>query len=559
MTGMDIHKLISASNLEKLAVHLKQFDYSKLFSRAKRLDQILVVDISKKLTLLNIEVKPKIKALAIDVVDLPGQDKDQAIVDELTRFIQKYQIQHTNVILKPSLETSLIKRIQLPSVPDIELPETIKWKIKEDLPFELSEAVISYSLIERVTKDDGSRALDIICAAARQQRIKSQVLLIKQAGLNCLSVGLLPFSYAALSDQLVGGKEESIGIIDLGEQTASISICRGRKLEFYRELPLSVDKLKESLKGVLVSDKGKVQLSDQEAEAAIFEIGVPHIESSFRGKVSSSQVLSMLRPNLERLGVEIKRSIAYFVSEYGGNQVTKIFLAGSATKIPNIDTFLSQETTLICKKVALDALDVSSGDVDSLKLTEHFGDLGLVIDYIHSVNLLPFEFRAEKFEKIEKISLRWVVFILFLILFVSYLFAKIGMGAYQRRLNNAKLHLNVLSEIKETKGKIDELNNFIGDIRSQEVVISSILKRLSNIASHRGFFILDFWLDAETKSGEMAGFVKSTSENPDTVLAGFIRRAEETHYFSDVDLVSVKKSKRDGFDITEFEINFVLE
>ena len=551
--------MFSASNLEKLAGYLKQFDYSKFLSRSKKIDQILVVDISKKLTLLNIEVKPKIRALAIEVIDLPEQDKDRAIIGELTRFIQKYQIQHTNAILKPSLDSYLIKRIQLPSVPEVELPETIKWKIKEDLPFELSEAAISYSLIDRVAKDDGSKALDIICAAARQQRIKSQVMLIKQAGLNCLSVGLLPFSYAALSDQLVGEKEESIGIIDLGEQTASISICRDRRLEFYRELPLSVDKLKESLKGVLVSEEGKVQLSDQEAEAAIFEIGVPQKESSFRGKASSSQVLSMLRPNLERLGVEIKRSITYFVSEYGGNQVTKIFLAGSATKIPNLDTFLSEETTLICTKVSSDTLDCSCGNVDSLKLTEHLGDLGLVIDYRHAVNLLPFEFRAEKFEKIEKISLRWVAFILFLILFVSYLFAKIGMGAYQRRLSNAKLHLNVLSEIKETKGKIDQLNNFIGDIRSQETVISSILKKLSNIASHRGFFILDFWLDAETKRGEMSGFIKSTSENPDTVLASFIRRAEETQYFSDVDLVSVKKSKRDGFDVTEFDISFVLE
>ena len=556
---MDIQKLISASNLEKLAVHLKQFDYSKLLSRSKKVDQILVVDISEKLALLNIEVKPKIRALAIEVVDLDDQDKDQAIVDELTRFIQKYQIQHTNAILKPSLETSLIKRIQLPSVPDIELPETIKWKIKEDLPFELSEAAIGYSLIERITKDDGSKALDIICAAARQDKIRSQVLLIKQAGLNCLSVGLLPFGYAKLTDHLTQDKAESVGILHMGKNLSYLAVCRDQRLEFYRELPISVDKLKDSLKGVLISDKGKVELTDQEAEEALFNVGVPQKESSFKDKASSTQILSMLRPHLERLGVEIKRSITYFVSEYGGNQVTKIFLAGSATRIPNIDTFLSQETTLICKKVALDALDVSCGDADSQKICEHLGNLGLVIDYIHSVNLLPFEFRAEKFEKIEKISLRWVAFILFLILFVSYLFAKIGMGAYQRRLNNAKLHLNVLSEIKETKGKIDELNNFIGDIRSQEVVISSILKRLSNIASHRGFFILDFWLDAETKSGEMAGFVKSTSENPDTVLAGFIRRAEETHYFSDVDLVSVKKSKRDGFDITEFEINFVLE
>ncbi len=556
---MDIQKIISVSNLKSLAERLKQFDYSKLLNRSKKLDQILVVDISDKLTLLNIEVKPKIRALAIDAIDLPEQDKDQTIVGALTRFIQKYQVQHTNAILKPSLDSSIIKRIQLPSVPEVELPETIKWKIKEDLPFELSEAAIGYSLIKRATKDDGSKALDIMCAAARQERIRSQVLLIKQAGLKCLSVGLLPFSYAALSDQLGGGKEESIGIIDLGQQTASISICKGRRLEFYRELPLSVDKLKESLKGVLVSAEGRIQLSDQEAEAAIFEIGVPQAESSFRGKTSSSQILSMLRPNLERLGVEIKRSIAYFVSEYGGDQVIKVFLAGLSVKIPNIDTFLSEETNLICKKVALDGLEISSGDVDSQKIREHLGCLGLVIDYGHAVNLLPFEFRAEKFEKIQKLSLRWVAFILFLILFVSYLFAKIGMGAYQRRLNNAKLHLNVLSEIKETKEKIDELDNFISDIRSQEVLISGILKSLSHIASHRGFFILDLWLNADSKKGEMSGFVKSTSENPDTVVADFIRRAEETHYFSDVDLVSVKKSKHDGFDVTEFDISFVLE
>jgi len=576
---MDIKKYLEKINIEKITRSFKNFDfkkldlknfdfkklnpkeldYKKIFNRPKKVDQIVIVDISSKLTLLNVELKPEIKVLALESYDLPEKAWEETVAASITSFIQEKQINHTNAILKPHLESVLIKRIQLPAVPEAELPDSIKWQIKGDLPFDPSEAVSDFIIINRSTKDDGSRILDIVSAAAREAEIRSQVLLLKQAGLNCLAVGLLPFSYASVVNYLYQKSEESVAVWHLDKSLSYIAVCKGGLLQFYRELPISVDKLKESLRRALTSDKGRVELTEAEAQEALFKIGVPKNDVALKEKLTSSQILSMIRPSLERLSVEIKRSLTYFVSEYAGGEIKEILLAGKAVTIPNIDQFLNKETTLVCRKISSHEKSIAVDALDPVTLAESTGDLGMLLNYRQSLNLLPREFRSEKLEKIEKISIRWVAIITFLILFVSYLLARAGMSACQRRLDNARLHLNVLAEIKKTKDNIDEINAFVLGIRNDETAISSILKRLGYIASHRGFFILEFSLDSQSKKGRMSGFVKSTSENPDSILAKFIRQVEETAYFSNVDLSSVSKAKKEGFDITEFDINFDLE
>jgi len=545
-------------NLAKLRnIKFQKDTLTNIFT--KKIDSVILVDIGPKLTLFNIDIKAGVRIDAFKSVKLPPDKKQEVILDSLRDFIKQNNIEHKNAILKPSLSSLLIKRIQLPAVPNAELPEAIKWQIKEDLPFESSGAVMDYSIIKETTKEDGSKVMDIICAVAEEKEIKHQVLLLKQSGLSCLSVGLLPFGYAKLIEKyLKQEKDEPLGILHLGDNICYITIYKNNKFEFYRELPISINRLRESLKGVLVSDKGKVELSDEEVEEVLSKVGVPTEEASvYKDKVSSSQILSMIRQILERLEGEIRRSLSYYDSKFGAGAVNKIFIAGSALRIPNIEEFLSKELSLEVKKFSLkDKLTISSA-IDQESLQEGYAGLGLVLDYQENINLLPHEFRTEKFEKLERVSLRWVAFITFLLLVTPYLFARGGIGAYQKRLDNVLVHLNVLSEVRQIKTKTDQLNNFVIDVKNSEPPVATILKKLSNIAT-RELFFNDFSLNSDSKTGEISGIVKTVKQNPDSILTKFIRDMEASGCFVDVSISSVQKSKQQLIETAEFQISFKL-
>jgi len=532
-------------------------DVGKILNLSKKVSSAIVVGIEADLTLLNIEFKaelPEIKALK--VVKLREANKDQDIIGAVTAFIEDNNIQHNNAILATSFNSLLIKRLQLPAVPPKELLEAIKWQLKDEIPFDLPNAVSDFSIIKKVVKGDGAKVLDVVCVVKQEEEIKRQVFLLKRIGLSCLAAIPLPFGYANfVAKYLQGGEVEAKGLVHLSEDNCFFTICRDKKLEFYRELPISIKRLRESLRDVLMTDKGKLELSADEANEVLFEVGLPTEESIHKEKISSVQIRSMLSPTLERLAQEIKRSLAYYLSEFSGDKVKTIFIGGRASVIPNIDKFLSEELSLDVHSLSLNDKTKASYDIDPKSIVQNYGYLGLAINFSGNVNLLPREFRTEKIEKVEKISLRWIGFIIFLVLSLSYIFARARVTGYQRRLSNALVHLNVISEVRQTKSRIDELNSFIVESKNLSPFVDKVLKTLSFI-SVRELFITDFSLDCNSKAGTMVGFVKAKEGDPGTILTNFIRRAEDSRYFADVSIYSVSKRKEPGYDITEFNIIF---
>ncbi|MDD5005481.1 MAG: pilus assembly protein PilM [Candidatus Omnitrophica bacterium] len=522
-------------------------------------ESVIIVDISPKLTLFNVDFRDEIKITSLKIVELTKDRQDEIVLNSLRQFIAENNITHKNVILRPSLNSLLIKRIQILAVPDRELSEAIKWHIKEDVTYDLSRVVLDYSVIKKTTREDGSKIFDIICALAKEEEISRWVLLLKQLGLRCLLVGILPFGYEKIIETyLAQEKNKTLGVLHLSEDIGYFAIYKNSKLEFYRVLPVSINNLKESLRSVLVSDKGRIELSDQEANEVLFKVGIPQDNAvSYRDKLDAGQIISMLRSVLERLAVEIKRSLAYYDSQFKGGRIDKILICGSAVKINNIEKFLNKELSLNTEKIYLKDKITVSPRIDSQVFAQNYAAFGLALDYKQTINLLPREFRSEKIEMLQRMSLRWFAFIVFLIFGVSFIFANLGIRSYRARLDNAKLQLNVLSEVKLLKSKIDGLNSFIADVKDSQLPIAQILNKLSYITP-KELLLSEFSLDCDSKTGTITGFVKGSDNNPDAVLNKFITDIEDSLYFIDVNIVSVEKSSKENAEVVDFHIDFKL-
>lgn len=531
---------------------------SAIFS--KKIDSLIIVDISSGLELFSVTIQDGIKIDSFKAHELNLGVKDNLIVDALKSFIKVNNIQHKNAILVPSLNSIYIKRIQLPAVSDSELLEAAKWRLKEELPFDFSKALFDYQVIKKSVLADGSKIFDMIFVALPQEDIKKQILLLKQAEISVLSIIFSAFSYPKLiADFIVQDENISLGVLHLSEGSCYLAVCKAGKLEFYRELPIAISKLKKALEATLVTEQGKVQLTPLQINAVLFEQGIPNQDSqAYNDKVTASHVLAMLRPPLEILAQEIKRSLLYYTSQFNAEQAKKIFISAEATKIINLDKFLSRQTGLdVSMFPVIEKIRFSQGG-NQAELVKNYASLAGAINYEDNLNLMPYEFRTEKIEKMQMVSLRWVAFIASLLLIVSYFLAHAAVAAYKKRLNNALFQLSVLSEIKQVKIKIDGLDLFFQEIRDSSSPLGAILKKISNISSRELFFETVI-LNSDSKSGSISGTVKSSKSNPDTIVTKFISDMSALGYFKDVDIAKLTKTNVGGLEAAHFEINFKLQ
>ncbi|MCX5701197.1 MAG: pilus assembly protein PilM [Candidatus Omnitrophica bacterium] len=503
-----------------------------LDSLIKKDSSVVVVDFSSGLKLFNIQLKPEVKISFSKFIALSSDSKHEDIIEAIKTFLQEQNIQHKKAVLNPSLNSLIIKRFSLPAMPYSELTEAIKWNLKDELGAEYSSATLDFQVIKEETKSDGAKALDILCAAAKYSEVKDQVLLVKQSGLDCVSVIPSAFGYAKIAEKyLYQDKVDPVAVIHLDETRAFIAMFNGKRLEYYRDLPVTVSKLRDALSSTLGTERGVVSLSKDDIQSILFENGIGLSGSTlYRDKVTANEVLSMVRSLFERFAQEIKRSMAYYKTQLQGPTITRVFLSGLGANIPNIDKFISQESALDIKKMQIGFPN------------EDICDVGLSLDFEHNVNLLPREFRTEKFEKIQKFSLRWVSFVVFLMMIVFYIFGWVRIGLYQKRLNNSSVQLNILSEIKQVKDEQETLSGLMAQARAKEPSVPAFLKTLSVITGPN-IILSNISLQLNTKTGSMDGFIAASDKDPEDVLSKFIADLEIGPFVLDATVVDFAKNQ----------------
>lgn len=545
-----------------------------IFDKYKIKNSAIIINISSQLHLINVNITPEIEVSVSKVIDLPINKREDVILDSFKRFIKDNNIKHRNIIISLSLNNFQIKRLSLPVMPEKEIIEAIKLQVKDELNFDTNQAIIDFKIINRITKEDGSKSLEIIIAAAKSEDVESNLDLFKNSDFNILAIGVLPFGYASLIERYIkADKGEPVALLHIDKESSFISVYQDNNLCFFRELPISLNIIKNALSGILVSDKGRIELSPQEIDEILFKIGIPLEGQSYK-QINSVYILSLVRPHLERMGSEINRSFKYCESKFNINPVRRLYICGAGSRIVGLNNFISGELKLNIYSIDFsDRANAVEADISGaislipIKFTSNFNkqefyeviwDLFLIFDYQKNINLLPKEYKNKQLKEARMISARIFTIIVFLLLFTFYVFVKVRIDNYQKRFENSAAHLNILSQVKQVNSKVESLRNLIDSIRNGNVSIVKILKILSNVTPKELFF-REFILSQDSKTGTIKGFVKSIKENNEAVLNEFIKRLEKTGIFFDISISSVEKGQETGTAASNFEMNFKLK
>jgi len=536
--------------LEKL-----RHNFSLGFS--KNPNSLIVVDLSSGLKLLCVSLKDyKVKKL--ELLDLPQEKPESFILQSLQNFLKNISVSEKKAVLIPPNNTFIIKRLQLPALPKAELAQSIRWQIKDEAAFDNSRAAIDFQILKKLTKEDGSELLDIILAAGDSDKLTTLVNIIKQAGLSCVAVTPAASAYAAMATRYLARNDPgAIAILDLQEESSFFALYKDNHFDFYRELPVSISKLRQLLADTLITESGKVQLTDEQINKVLFEDGVPVEGSSYSDKALAGQIISLLRPGLERLSQEIKRSLLYYDSQYKSGPAQSIHICGKASKIINLDKYLSAELSLPVSSA--DFIGKFSADpaVSKELLEESCCDVAAAAGFSSGLNILPAEFRSEKIETLQKLSLRWLAGIAFLLLLVSFIFASGTTAVYQKRLDNSLVHLQVISQVRILKNRLDSFNNFISGLRDSDVEAGKVLKRFSNITPAELFFD-ELNIDCDAKTGVITGHITNIL-NPDAVLGKLVNAMNATAYLKDVNIASMQQAQIGAQPVSKFQVDFKLE
>jgi type IV pilus assembly protein PilM len=241
-----------------------------------------------------------------------------------------------------------IRQLTVPSMPKAELRKAVRWEIKSSLPFPIESVQIDFHILDEFV-EAGVKKLNLIAAACPNEQIDRILSIAKGAGLKPIHLGVGPFAFWNLLLTLnLLQKEQTLALIDLGAEKTGFHIFKEGRLRFSREVtPAGTDLTQAVMEGV--GSEEEPSLLYGRAENIKKEVGIPF--ETDKGKtidpsIDLSRISVRLRPVLERLVAEIRRSLDYYVNQFDPEGIGKVLLTGGGSNLIDIDIHLAKELRL---------------------------------------------------------------------------------------------------------------------------------------------------------------------------------------------------------------------
>lgn len=493
---------------------------------------LIGVDIGKhSLKVIGVHLRHKPIVKFSSVTEIAEDASAGAISEVLKKALKEHKIASGEAVLTFSDDTLVFRRMELPAMPHGEIANALQWKAKDIPSLEGKEAAIGFELLKETSAEYGAKILNLMFAAVSKDSVDKKVGMLTAAGMRVVSIGMPPFGLAAIlkadeSPEASG----TVMIADIGFSKTILSFYRNKLLEFVRVIPVGSKHISEALRKMK---------NPEEAEKLKKSIVIPCDEKAPNGEDSMMlQALSLIRPTVEQISKEIRRSIDYYEQEYSSGGISCAYLAGGGSGIKNLDRYLSDELRIPVKNMVLPA-SIGRGeefkDDDTLSVISL---IGIALGYNSSANLLPVKYRMKKIEMVEKIALRMAGVIAALALVVSFVFMQLQVENYKRRLGLLPHERKILSEVKGLRDAATELDSFVAVINRLDLPVEAVMKTLSNTIPPE--VILSSLRMDKNNTLILSGTARGTKESSEKILAKFMEDLEKSEYFSAADLSSLQ-------------------
>jgi type IV pilus assembly protein PilM len=257
-----------------------------------------------------------------------GVIKDSETVSQHIRELFRAQnVREKNVAVSIGGYSVIVKKIQVQSMTDAELHETIQFEAEQYIPFDINDVNLDFQILGESLLV--ANKLDVILVAAKKELVDEYVSLIELSGLRPCVVDIDAFALQNIYEANYDTKEDVVALIDIGAGKTSLNIVRDSATLFMRDVSLGCNQINHK-----ISDKVACSLEDAE----VIKI------SGNSDKITPQELAEIVSLVIGDWCLEIRRAIDFFYSTYPDDQISKILISGGGANITEFRHTLATET-----------------------------------------------------------------------------------------------------------------------------------------------------------------------------------------------------------------------
>lgn len=250
------------------------------------------------------------------------------VVDTVKKLVTDARISTQQVVCSLPESGVHVEVVEMPPMSESELSSAVIWEAEQVIPFQVSEAELSWQVIQPQEKPKSNRQ-QILLAAAPKRLVEKYISVLTEAGLSPQIIE--PESVATARS--IGRFSAGLGlIIGLGASGTSISVIADGSVVVSRSLPTGGAAITRALASYL-------NLEIDQAEEYKRAYGLT--ESQLEGKVRQA-----ILPVIDVILNETRKVIEFYQSKNEGRRLSAVVLTGGGAGLPELVPYLTQGLNL---------------------------------------------------------------------------------------------------------------------------------------------------------------------------------------------------------------------
>ena len=218
--------------------------------------------------------------------------------------------------------------IDVPTMSEQELKNTIKYQIDQYIPMSIDDAKVDWKLLGQSLHDPKQQ--EVLLTSTAINYAEDQLEFVEGLGLNVIAAE--PDPIAMIRSLLPVGVSNARLLVDIGDQSTDIAITYGDAPRLVRTVPMGLNTM---LKAIVQN----LNVQEDQAKQFILKFGLAPDRLD-------GQVLKALNSTLENFVSELTKSIKFFETRYSSVSMGGVLLAGYGSSIPRFGDYVTSKLNL---------------------------------------------------------------------------------------------------------------------------------------------------------------------------------------------------------------------
>lgn len=258
------------------------------------------------------------KALEPEVI-VDGTVMDEGrVVSAIQELFEEANVKNKHVAISISGHAVIVKKINLPPMPDEELEGQVKLAAEQYIPFDINEVNIDFHVLPSDASEDQPGDISVILVAAKKDKINELSELVKAAGLIPVVMDVDAFAVENMhAINYPMAQEETTALVNLGASVMNVNIIRAGSSLFTRDIPLGGNRYTEAIQreiGLSFEEAEESKKKDQAGDSA--GVSLTGVMDSVNAEVAS----------------EIARTVDYFKTSTASAELSRVLVCGGVAR-----------------------------------------------------------------------------------------------------------------------------------------------------------------------------------------------------------------------------------